>query len=256
LPGTIALLGDSVYEDGSHSDFANCYDLAWGRHKARTRPVPGNHEYVTPGAAGYFQYFGAAASPREPNCIIDCEGYYSYDLGDWHVVALNSELNMAIGSQQEQWLRHDLAANRSKCTLAYWHRPRFSSGAHSSDERSNDVWQVLYAYGVDVVLNGHDHHYERFAPQNPQGERDLQRGVRQFIVGTGGATLRQLDVHHPNSEASTHHIWGVLQLTLYKDRYVWEFRPIAGQTYVDRGSASCVQVEGDWDFQHFLPALH
>lgn len=255
LPGEIALLGDSAYPNGSPSDFSGCYDTSWGRHKARTHPVVGNHEYVTPGAEGYFTYFGTAASPLEPDCRRDCKGYYSYELGAWHIVALNSQLAMNAGSEQEQWLRADLAAHPSLCTLAYWHSPRFSSGVHGNDEHSSDVWVALYEVGVDVVLNGHDHNYERFAPQNPAGDLDVARGIREFVVGTGGAVLRDFDHIRANSEARNNQVWGLLQLSLYPDRYEWKFMPVAGQAYEESGSSPCVTVAHSWNSQHFLPAL-
>jgi hypothetical protein len=176
-------------------------------------------------------------------------------LGEWHIIALNSQLDMGAGSEQEQWLRADLAAHPSLCTLAYWHSPRFSSGGHGNDERSSDVWVVLYEAGVDVVLNGHDHNYERFAPQNPAGDLDVERGIREFVVGTGGAVLRDFDRIKANSEARNHQVWGVLQLSLYSDRYEWKFMPIAGQTYEESGSAPCVTVVSHWNMQHFLPTV-
>lgn len=256
LAGDIAILGDIAYPNGSEANFADCYDPAWGRHTPRARPVPGNHEYETAGAAGYFAYFGAAASPLEPECLANCKGYYSYNLGYWHIIALNSEVAMAAGSEQEAWLRADLAANRTRCTLAYWHHPLFSSGTHSGDTRSVDVWAALYEAGVDVVLNGHDHNYERFAPQNPAGELETDRGIRQFVVGTGGVSLRAFSGMHANSEVSDNQSWGVLEMSLYFDRYEWTFRPISGQLFVDSGSAPCVSVAGDWQPAQFLPLLY
>lgn len=256
LPGTVAILGDIAYPSGSPENFSECYDPAWGQHNARIRPAPGNHEYRTDGAGGYFAYFGAAASPLEPDCILDCKGYYSYDLGDWHIVALNSENDMAAGSEQEQWLRADLAAHRSPCALADRHHPRFSSGVHGNNARSADVWQALYEAGVDVVLNGHDHNYERFAPQNPNGELDTDRGIREFVVGTGGVPLRTFGVVRANSQVRNNQAWGVLQLSLSLDRYAWEFRPIAGQEFVESGSAFCVRVAGDWKSKVYLPLLY
>ena len=254
--GDIALLGDIAYDAGSAEEFADCYDVAWGRHGARVRPVPGNHEYRTTGAEGYFTYFEAKASPDDPECRRDCAGYYAYDLGEWHIVALNSEASMTNGSPQEMWLRADLAANRSRCTLAYWHHPRFSSGAHGNDDRSADIWQTLYDFGVDIVLNGHEHNYERFAPQNPDGMLDAGRGIRVFVVGTGGAPLRNFGSVQANSEARNRDAWGVLQLALYNQHYTWTFKPIAGQTYIDSGSASCVTLAGDWEQSLFLPQVY
>ena len=182
IPGTIALLGDNVYEDGSSEQYAACYDPTWGSLKDRTRPAPGNHDYQTEGASGYFEYFGEAAAPPG--------GWYSYELGGWHVVVLNSECDHVggckAGSAQEQWLKADLAASGASCTAAMWHQPRFSSGKHGSAETYGAFWRDLYAADADLVLNGHDHDYERFAPLDPSGDVDVARGLREFVVGTGG----------------------------------------------------------------------
>ena len=240
LDGTVFTLGDNVYPDGTLAEFTDCYEPSWGRHKARTRPAPGNHDYHTPGAAGYYTYFGAAASPQEPNCTSDCRGYYSYDLGAWHIIVLNSEIDRGAGSDQEQWLQADLAAHQNVCTLAYWHKPRFSSGQHGNSDSMQPLWEALYAYRADVVLNGHDHLYERFAPQNPSGQADPVRGIRQFVVGTGGAGLYPLSTIKANSEVRNTTTWGVLKLTLHSTSYDWEFIPVAGQTFTDAGSADCV----------------
>ncbi len=242
IEGTVVALGDVVYESGTPQEFNDCYNGSWGRHKDRTRPVPGNHDYGTQGAEGYFTYFGDAATPLEPGCTRDCKGYYSYNLGAWHVVALNSEIDFVAGSEQEQWLRADLAANPAACILAYWHRPRFTSGRYYARTSGHDVFQALYEYGADVVLAGHDHDYERFAPQNPAGEAEYGRGIRQFVVGTGGTTTRDFFYIQPNSEARTSETWGVLKLTLNPTSYDWEFLPIPGQTWTDSGSTDCVQL--------------
>jgi hypothetical protein len=239
IEGTVITLGDDAYEAGSTKDFAECYDPTWGRHKERTRPTPGNHEYGTQGAEGYFTYYGDAATPLEPGCTRDCKGYYSYDVDAWHVVALNSEVPNQVGSDQEQWLRADLAANPTACTLAYYHRPTFSSGRHGSGA-AIDLYQALYDYGADVVLVGHDHNYERFAPQSPSGQYEPERGIRQIVVGTGGATLRDFKFIQPNSEVRDHETWGVIKMTLHPDSYDWEFIPIPGQTWTDVGSSPCV----------------
>ena len=236
IAGTVFTLGDNVYQDGTAADFANCYEVSWGRHKHRTAPAPGNHDYNTPRAAPYFAYFGAAAG--DPS-----RGYYSYDLGAWHVIVINSNCREVggchAGSPQEQWLRADLAANPTACTLAYWHHPRFSSGPHGSDERLGPFWEALYEFGVDVVLSGHDHLYERFAPQDPGGVADPVRGIRQFTVGTGGAGLYGLKQVIANSEVRNDDTHGVLKLTLHPTGYDWEFVPVAGMTFSDTGSASC-----------------
>jgi calcineurin-like phosphoesterase family protein len=231
LKGTVALLGDNAYESGTEQEYRDCYHPTWGRHKARTRPSPGNHEYRTPGAAGYFAYFGAAAGNP-------AEGWYSYDLGAWHVVSLNSELPVAAGSAQEQWLRADLAAHPARCTLAYWHRPRFSSARHGNNAGMQPLWQALFDAGADVVLVGHDHVYERFAPQRPDGTPDAARGLRQFTVGTGGRDLYEFNAPVVNSEVRFNQTFGVLELTLEADAYAWEFIPVSG-TFRDTGRAAC-----------------
>ena len=205
--------------------------------KDRTRPSPGNHEYETPGASGYFTYFGAAAG--EP-----AKGYYSYDLGSWHVISLNSNCSSvaggcAAGSPQEQWLKADLAAHSNECTLAYWHHPRFSSGIHGDEAFVGPFWDALYQAGADVVLNGHDHDYERFAPQNPSGQADPAQGISEFVVGTGGAELRNFRTIKPNSEVRVAQQNGVLKMTLHPDGYDWQFLTAPVGTIADTGSASC-----------------
>ena len=233
IPGTVFTAGDLAYENGSADDFSNCYAPSWGRHKGRTRPAPGNHEYFTSGASGYFDYFGSAAG--EPG-----QGFYSYELGGWHIIALNSNLRVDPGSPQEQWLRQDLANSNVRCTLAYWHHPRFSSGLEHGDEPTmQPLWQALYDYGVEVVVSGHDHIYERFAPQTPAGVLDMAKGVRQFIAGTGGASRDGVGARRPNSEVRSATSWGVLKFTLFSDRYEWKFIPVAGSTFTDSGTGSC-----------------
>jgi hypothetical protein len=231
----VLLAGDIQYENGAYSKFLASYDPSWGRVKAITRPVPGNHEYQTGGAAGYYQYFGPAAG--DP-----AKGYYSYDLGGWHVVALNSNCSAVggcgAGSAQEQWLRADLAANPASCTLAYWHHPRFSSGAHGSDSTYTAFWQALYDANADVVIVGHDHDYERFAPQNASGALDLARGIRQFVAGSGGKEVRPFGTIRANSEARDASSLGVLELTLGASGYEWRYRPAVG-SFTDSGSAGC-----------------
>ena len=239
ISGTVFTLGDNAYPDGTASQFTNCYGPTWGRHKSRTRPIPGNHDYHVSGAAGYYGYFGSAASPLDNNCTSNCKGYYSYNLGAWHIIALNSEISQAAGSAQEQWLRADLAANSSVCTLAYWHKPRFSSGQHGNNAASQALWQALYDDRADVILNGHDHTYERFAPQNPNAQAD-PNGIREFVAGTGGAGLYPFPTIQPNSQVRNNTTYGVLKLTLHATSYNWEFIPIAGQTFTDSGSSNCV----------------
>jgi len=237
IPGTVFTAGDDAYERGTEREFADCYAPTWGRFRDRTRPAPGNHDYETAGAAGYFAYFGAAAGERG-------KGYYSYDLGAWHIVVLNSECafvgGCGLSSPQLQWLNADLTARASRCALAIWHHPRFSSGAeHGSDPTYDAFWRVLYERGVDVVINGHDHEYERFAPQTPDAKRDDARGIREFVVGTGGRSLYAVKAPLANSEVLRNDTFGVLQLTLRLDGYDWKFVPVAGSTFTDAGSAAC-----------------
>ena len=238
LRGTIAVLGDNAYPNGTDANYAACYEPTWGRHKARTRPTPGNHEYRTAGAGGYFRYFGSTAGDPD-------KGYYSYDLGDWHIVVLNSNSNCAdvrcgTGSLQLRWLRDDLAAHPAKCTLAYWHHPRFNSGAHHGNNINvAGFWRALYDSGADVVLNGHEHLYERFAPQTPDAVPDPHRGIRQFTVGTGGRREYGFGRIQPNSEVRQRGTDGVLKLELEDDGYRWEFIPAHGGTFKDSGSGQC-----------------
>lgn len=235
LPGSVITLGDNAYESGTATEFAQCYDPTWGRARARTHPVAGNHEYLTGNATGYFGYFGTAAG--DP-----AKGYYSYDLGSWHVIALNSNCSKiggcGVGSAQEQWLRADLQANPAACTLAYWHHPRFSSGVHGSNVAYQALWQALYDARADVVLNGHDHDYERFLPQTPSGAPDSASGIREFVVGTGGKSHYAVSPI-ANSEVRNGDTYGVLKLTLHGTSYDWQFVPIAGATFTDSGSGSC-----------------
>jgi hypothetical protein len=236
LPGTVALLGDIAYELGSDDDFAQCYDPAWGSFKSRTRPAPGNHEYGTPDAAGYFAYFGSLAGSGT-------RGYYSYNLGAWHVVALNSNCLPAggceVGSPQERWLRNDLRRSHAKCTIAYWHHPRFSSGPHGNDATVAPLWRALYDARAELVLSGHDHDYERFRPQTADGRLDPKRGIREIVVGTGGRSLYPLFRHTPNSWIGNDQTYGVLQLTLAPGRYSFQFLPVLDGRFTDSGSFRC-----------------
>jgi calcineurin-like phosphoesterase family protein len=229
IGGTVFTVGDQAYFSGSADEYRRCYDPTWGRHKGRTRPVAGNHEYLSPGAAPYFAYFGAAAGP--PGL-----GYYSFDIGGWHAIALNSNIDSSAGSTQGAWLRSDLAGNRFRCTIAYWHHPLFTSGPDGASPHMQDFWRMLYDAGVDVVLNGHEHYYERFAPQDPTGTADPGRGIREFIVGTGGAVLYQPVAVRPNSERRLS-TFGVLKLTLQPDAYQWDFIAVSGAG--DAGSGTC-----------------
>jgi len=233
IDGTVFTVGDHAYRKGRTSEFRYCYNLTWGRHKGRTRPTLGNHDYDTDEGAPYYAYFGAKAGTPG-------KGYYSYDLGAWHIIALNSNLAVEAWSVQERWLHEDLAAHRTRCTLAYWHHPAFSSGWHGDGHRMQPLWPLLYEFGVDVVVNGHDHDYERFAPQDSEGKADPQHGIREFVVGTGGAHLRGFETIRANSEARDAMTWGVLKLTLHATSYDWEFVPVAGSTFRDAGSAACV----------------
>jgi hypothetical protein len=236
LPGTLATLGDTVYETGSVVEFADCYAPSWERFRDRTRPAVGNHEYLTPDAKGYFDYFGPTAGTAG-------EGYYSYDLGAWHVVVLNSNCarvgGCQSGSPQERWLAADLAAHPARCTLAYWHHPRFSSGRHGNFRQMQDVWQTLQNAGADLVLAGHDHDYERFAPQSATGEADPERGIVEFVVGTGGKNHRPVDDPEPNSLIRNDETFGVLALRLRPEGYDWRFVPVPGGSFRDSGSGAC-----------------
>src|SRR5215210_7232646 len=236
IEGTVLTLGDNAYSHGSSENFAECYEPSWGQFKARTLPSPGNHDYETSGASGYFDYFGTAAG--EPD-----KGYYSYDLGSWHVISLNSNCSSLAGcdpgSPQELWLKADLAAHSNACTLAYWHHPRFSSGIHGDQAFVASFWDDLYQAGADVVLNGNDHVYERFAPLNPSGQTDPAQGIRQFIVGTGGAELTQFVRINPTSERQIAGLNGVLEMKLHPDGYDWQFVTAPNGRTADRGSASC-----------------
>jgi hypothetical protein len=239
IPGTVIALGDLAYPDGRAIDFANCYEPTWGRHKARTRPSLGNHEYHTPHAAPYFAYWGDRAG--EPD-----KGYYSYEAGAWHVVVLNSNCDeiggCQAGSPQERWLRDDLKSHPSACTLAYWHHPLFSSGVKPSHARHPELrplWQALYDAGAELVLNGHEHNYERFAPQDPEGRPDPERGIREIVVGVGGKDFDDLVTPTPNSEIRSDRAFGVIKLTLHATSYEWEFVPAPGRTFTDSGSGRC-----------------
>ena len=233
MSGTIFTAGDHAYPKGTTQEFIDCYGVTWARHLNRTRPAPGNHDYSSPQAAPYFKYFGSNAGQAG-------RGYYSYNLGAWRIVSLNSNSDAASWREQEQWLREDLKANAAGCVLAYWHHPRFSSGKNHGDHpHMNALYRILYDYGVSVLVSGHDHIYERFAPQNPEGKADA-KGVRQFIAGTGGAPLYKIGSVKPNSEVRNTTSHGVLKFTLDSSKYEWEFIPVAGQTFRDRGSADCV----------------
>ena len=237
IAGTVFTVGDNVYSNGTSSEFSNCYQPTWGRHKTRTKPVPGNHDYNTSGASGYFNYFGAAAGTPG-------QGYYSYDLGQWHIISLNSEISNGATSPQMQWLRADLAAHPNLCTAALWHEPLYSSDAGSGTGGKiwsgvRPFWDTLYAYGADLVLNGHRHDYERIAPLRPNGTSDPANGIRTMVVGMGGIGGSSLTNVFPLSEERNGNTFGVLKLYLYDDSYAWKFVPVAGKTYTDSGSTAC-----------------
>jgi acid phosphatase type 7 len=231
LTGTVLPLGDLAYMVGSAANFRDCYDPAWGRHIDRTRPVPGNHEYLTPGASGYFDYFGGLAGIRG-------QGYYAFSAGPWRAIALNSEIPMGPGSPQLGWLRNELQNNRTACTLAFWHRPLYSSGPNGNNEDTRALWSTLIEFGAEVVLNGHDHIYERFERQDDQGRPDSVNGLRQFTVGTGGARLTGTGPPKPNSAVRFASSYGVLVLTLNANSYNWEFVAV-NNSFRDSGTGGC-----------------
>jgi acid phosphatase type 7 len=231
IGGTVFTTGDNAYPSGSFAQFRDCYNPSWGRHRDRTRPTAGNHDYEMANAAAYYDYFGSNAGPAGL-------GYYSYSAGEWHVVALNSEIDVRAGSPQELWLRADLMANPTACTAVVWHRPRFSSGANGDNRDLQDMWRTVHQFNVDIVLNGHDHLYERFAPQDVNGQADFNRGIRQFTIGTGGRAMTPMRAPHANSEIIGGDM-GVLSLTLLPNSYRWEFVPVAGATFRDAGTGSC-----------------
>ena len=241
IPGTVFAAGDLAYEDGSTEDFNNCYDASWGRFKNRTKPALGNHEYTHRSASGYFKYWGAKAGPPG-------KGYYSYELGDWHIVVLNTNCGVkdlggcGAGSPQETWLKEDLAKHPSACILAYGHHALFSSGVfkrHAVDPELKPLWEDLYAAHADLVLAGHEHSYERFAPQDPEGKADPANGIREIVAGTGGRSHDLLGFATPNSEIRNWETFGVLKLTLAPGKYTWEFIPEEGKSFHDSGSGVC-----------------
>jgi hypothetical protein len=241
IPGTVFAAGDLAYEKGSAEEFKNCYDPAWGRFKDRTRPALGNHEYVEPTASAYFQYWGTHAGPPG-------KGYYSYELGDWHIVVLNTNCDAkglggcGAGSAQETWLKEDLAKRPTACILAYGHHALFSSGIfkkHAVHPELKQIWQDLYAAHADLVLAGHEHSYERFAPQDPEGKADPANGIREIVAGTGGRSHDLLGFATPNSEVREWDTFGVLKLRLSPGKYAWEFIPEEGKSFHDVGSGAC-----------------
>ena len=241
IPGTVFAAGDLAYESGNTAEFENCYGKTWGRFKDRTKPVPGNHEYHGYSASGYFQYWGAQAGDAG-------KGYYSYDLGNWHIIALNTNCaspplgGCAAGSPQEQWLRQDLADHAHACILAYGHHALYSSGLfkeHAVHPELRPLWQALYEAHADLILAGHEHSYERFAPQDPDGHAEAADGIREIVVGTGGKDHGPLGFALNNSEVRNWDAFGVLKLTLSPSKYTWEFIPVKGATFRDSGSGTC-----------------
>ena len=234
IPGRVFTAGDLAYPRGTRAQFRDCYGPSWGRFRARTSPAVGNHEYGTPGARGYFRYFGARAGTRG-------KGWYAYDLGTWRVYVLNSNCDIVrcgAGSKQRRWLKADLAAHPRRCVAAIWHHPLFSSGFHRANRMVRPLWRTLAKAGADVVVNGHDHDYERFAPQTTAG-RPAPAKIREFVVGTGGTSLRPFGATARNSVARNSEAHGVLKLTLHAGSYDWQFVPVPGETWTDEGSASC-----------------
>lgn len=241
-PAALLLAGDNAYDSGTLSEYRNKYDPQYGQFRSIVRPTPGNHEYRTSGASGYFDYFGASAGTRG-------KGYYSFDVGDWHFVAMNSEISRGVGSEQEQWLRRDLAANTKPCTAAYWHTPRFSRGDHGDNTGVRPLYQALYDYGADLLVTGHDHNYQRFAPSRPDGTKDTVRGLRQFVIGTGGRGFYGFgNSSVAVTEASNANTFGVGKLTLSATGYRVDFVPVAGRTYTDTVSGQCHNASTSPDF--------
>lgn len=235
MPGVpILTLGDNAYLWGLETEFATCFEPTWGSEKARLRPSPGNHDYgnITPFATGYYNYFGPSAGP-------DSRGYYSFDLGDWHIVSLNSLADATVGSPQERWLREDLSNTSRQCILAYWHYPVFTSSPRGDNPIMRDIWRTLEDCRASVILTGHEHNYERFAKQTADGVLDPANGIRQFIVGTGGIGRTPAVAIKPNSEVFSPLNFGVLKLTLGANSYAWEFVPTVDGVVVDSGTSNC-----------------
>jgi hypothetical protein len=243
-PAAVLSLGDNQYESGEFQDFQRYYDPSWGRLKPITRPAPGNHDYATTGARGYFDYFAGVGRQTSEVTGARSEGWYSFNVGTWHIISLNSNCSAAGGcganSRQVAWLRQELQARRGvTCTLAFWHHPRFGSGQSRDDRTYQPFWEVLYEFGADVVLAGHEHSYERFAPQTPTGQVDRVRGIREFIVGTGGHSFQPFGDPLANSEIRNNDTFGVLRLRLRPTSYEWHFEGIPGSTFTDNGADTC-----------------
>jgi hypothetical protein len=235
IDGTVFTAGDNAYPDGSATQFDDCYAPTWGRHLERTKPVAGNHDWLTKGLAGYRAYFGDKAGPADAS-------WYSFDLGAWHVIVLDSDCvfvgGCLPGSPQGTWLDADLKASTAGCTMAIWHHPRFSSGVHGNDASVWPFWDALYRAKADVVVNGHDHDYERFGPQDPAGREDNAGGIREFVVGTGGAGLRDFPTVAAHSEIRIASTFGVIRFILHRTSYEWSFIATSGAV-ADSGSGPC-----------------
>jgi hypothetical protein len=242
IPGTVFAAGDLAYDRGTSAEFGKCYDTTWGRFKGRTRPVPGNHEYYSDSGKAYFSYWGTQAGPGKG-------GYYSFDLGAWHVIALNTNCDApgvggcGVNSEQEKWLKSDLAAHPEACIVAFGHHALFSSGLlkkHAIHPELRDLWRDLYAAHTALILAGHEHSYERFAPQDPDGNADSDAGIREIVVGTGGRSHDPLGVPLANSEIRNADTFGVLKLMLSPGKYSWEFVPVDGvEGFHDAGESAC-----------------
>jgi len=232
IEGTVFTAGDNAYMNGSAAQFRDCYNPGWGKHRDRTYPTPGNHDYETSNATGYYDYFGSRAGPRNG-------GYYAYDVANWRVYALNSEFDKVpnLAQMQMDWLKSEFASRPAPCSIAIWHKPLYTSGPNGENPHMRDIFKLLYDNGVDVVLNGHDHIYERFAPQDANGRLDPARGIRQFTVGTGGVATYTNPRVAQNSE-KIFSVWGVLMLTLNSNSYEWEFISV-DPGFRDTGSGSC-----------------
>jgi len=239
----VLTLGDEQYEDGTYNKFQTVYNATWGRAIQLSRPAVGNHEYLTSGASGYFDYFNGVGNATG-RAGARGKGYYSFDVGTWHVIAINSNCSAVggcyAGSAQETWVHNDLASHPNKCTLAYWHHPRFTSGPAGNSGNMGPIWTDLYNANADVILSAHDHHYERFAPQTPGQVADSSRGIREFVVGTGGKSLvGWASTIQPNSQVRNSSSYGILRMTLHSSGYDWKFVPAAGSSFTDSGSGSC-----------------
>lgn len=241
-PAAVFTAGDNAYENGSLSDYRTRYDPAWGQFNNIVHPTPGNHEYQTSGATGYFDYFNGSGNP-DGKAGPRGKGYYSWDVGDWHFVALNtgssSSVPVSAGSAQEQWLRADLAASTKPCTAAYWHHPLFTRGSHSNSTFVKPLWDALYAHKADLILVGHDHNYQRYAPQRPDGAADATNGIRQVLVGTGGRAFYSFNKTQANVQAENDDTYGVLKLGLSSTGYRGDFVPVEGRTFTDTFTGTC-----------------